>query len=212
MADSQIRALARRLARLERQALQRKQPSLAHSSIDDGALSATDSDGNLTMIIGVQPDGTNTTTVVAGPPPPRPSGVSAQPGFGLVVGRWDGTFEDDVLAPYDFARAEFHVSSIGPDFAPNVVGVGGLTLRATAESPRGGSVTINDIPPGVPMWLKVVIRSQSGKFSEPSEAIPFTAARVHGTNDVEAGTISDVAISDLALTVKKFKTSTHMLY
>lgn len=212
MADAQTLALARRIQRLERQLLQQKQPTLAHSSIDDGALTATDSDGNVTMIIGVQPDGTNTTTVVAGPPPPKPSGVTAIPGFGLVVGRWDGSFESGTVVPLDFARAEFHVSSIGPDFVPNVVGTGGLTLRATAESPRGGSVTINDIPPGTPMWLKVVIRSQSGKFSEPSEPVEFTAARVHGTNDVEPGTIGELAISDLALGVKKFKTSTHMLY
>lgn len=211
MGSLQLQSFARRLAALERDRLLRKQPSLAHSSVDDGALTVT-SDETTAMVIGLQHDGTNTTAVVTGPPPAKPLGVSAVPGFGLVVGVWDGSFEGDVVAPMDFARAEFHISSAGADFEPAVVGTGSTTLRATVESPRGGSVTINDVPYGVPMWLRVVIRSQAGKFSPPSDAIPFTAARIHGATDIEAGTISDIAISDLALSVKKFKTSTHMLY
>jgi len=163
MSEPQTRALARRIANLERRSLQTKQPGLGFSSIDDGAIMATDVDQNLKMVIGNQFDGTVTTAVVSGPVPPVPSIPIVQSALEGAVIRWDGEFVDSIVAPMDFARVEVHAST-DPDFTAEFA----ETLLATFESPRGSEVYVN-LAPG-DYYVKFVTRSEAGVRSDPSEA------------------------------------------
>ena len=232
MADFQLRALARRLAVLERDRLQRKLPSLAYSSIDDGALTVTDGDGTTTMVIGQQSDGTSTTTVIAGPPPPMPAGVSAEAFFDGALAAWDGTWVGGVAPPLDFARVEIHASQAGPDFVPDLVGSPSPTMVGSFSSVRGGRYSIGHLDATTPWYFCFVARSQSGKFSDPTPSVgPITPSKVESVdigeaaitayqladNAVTSGKIAPLAvdsdnIADFAVAITKLKTTTHMIY
>lgn len=165
MGDHQIRVLARRLAVLEQQIRLRKQPSLAYSSIDDGALMATDADGNTTMVIGVQHDGTNGAAPIVGPTPPQPTLPLVTPAAGGLRVYWDGTFADGSVAPMDFARVVAYAvpSSVytGPNPLDQTRIVGAFT------SATGGEITAGLAPEEHAVYL--VCWSQAGKFSPASD-------------------------------------------
>lgn len=181
-AHPEVRSLARRLDRLERSSRIRKQPGLAHSSIEDGALHAV-LDGETVMVIGQQYDGTNAAAVVAGPTPPVPAGLSVtnETSGGLTV-RWDGTFVDAVVAPMDFQRVTVHA-------IPTATWDGSLDPQTTdlalgsISSATGGQVWI-PVTPEIDMTVILIAWSQAGKLSLPS--LPETGAAVAPGLDTNA--------------------------
>lgn len=167
MAHQSLEKFARRLRRVEREVKHLgSAPRLAYSSVEGGTLDFHDSDGNLAISIGEQPDGTNAQVVASGPTPPTPAGVSGTPYFDGVVAKWDGTWEGGGVAPLDFARVEIHAST-DPDFLPDLVGAPSGSLVASFSSPRGGAYSVS-LEYGVDWYIKFIARSQTGAFSDPT--------------------------------------------
>lgn len=168
MADSQIRALARRIAALEKAKLHAKQPNLGFSTIEGGgAIQATDETDTLTMVVGQQFDGTNTAAVVTGPTPPSPTLplVTAQPGAIRVY--WDGTFAGGAVAPMDFARVLAYAEPVssydGPDPLNQAYIIGEFNTAT------GGEITAA-LPGGIEYVVYFVTWTQAGKFGPASLA------------------------------------------
>lgn len=163
--DPQLRALARRVRSLEKSRLASKQPTLGNSSIEGGALQAADVDGNLTMILGEQFDGTNAPAVVTGPTPPQPLQPLVTPMPGGLRVYWDGTFTGGDVAPMDFARVLVYAvpSSVytGPDPLNQAIVVGTFT------SATGGEITAGLDP--VEHTVYLVAWSIAGKYGAASD-------------------------------------------
>lgn len=196
MSGAALTRLAERLDRLERNQLANSVPQLQFSSVEDGgSIDVNDADGQTTMQIGGQFDGTYMAAVLKGPKPPTPAGLIVTPQAGALIVRWDGTFADEAIVPMDFSRVEIHVST-EPAFDPSTA----ETLRATIETPRGSFAGIS-LPGNVTHYVKLVARSLAGAASDPS-------VEVAGTPTL----IADEDIADFALTVKKMHSLSHQLY
>lgn len=174
MADPQIKALARRLANLERQRLLSKQPTLGHSTIDGGgAIQVTNEDDVLTMIVGKQFDDTTTASVVTGPTPPTPivPFLTVTPGALRIY--WDGTFASGAVAPMDFARVLAYAEPLstytGPEPLNQALIVGQFT------SATGAELTAS-LDPGVEYVVYFVAWTQAGKYSAASGVATATPA------------------------------------
>lgn len=169
--DPQIRALARRVASLEKARLAHKQPRLAHSSIEGGALQATDDYGDLTMILGTQFDGTTAPVVVVSPAPPKPSlpFITAQQGALRVY--WDGTWADGAVAPMDFARVTVYARPLASYVEPeplNQAIIVGTFVQAT-----GGEVTAA-LDPGIEYAVYFHAWNVAGKYGPSSDVATGT--------------------------------------
>ncbi|MFE7129327.1 hypothetical protein ACFVIM_00510 [Streptomyces sp. NPDC057638] len=195
---------AARLAQVERR-LDRasRTAQLAYSSIENGAIEVHDDAGQLTGIIGVQPDGTTGVNIVNGPPPPRPTAPLVTSVLGGIGVRWDGTWADALAAPLDIARVEIHTAPTS-SFVP-----GRGTLRTTMESPQGGTTVISTRA-STPLFVRLVARTTSGAAGEPSNVVgPVGPALVAGsdlaaasvtTGKLAAGAVETAHISIGAIT------------
>src|SRR5699024_11573403 len=65
-----------------------------------------DADGNLSVTLGKQEDGTYSARPVAGPPPPAPVGLDAEGDAGLIHASWQGAFWAGAAMPRDFEAVE----------------------------------------------------------------------------------------------------------
>lgn len=140
-------ALAQEIADLRRrvEALAHK-GQLANSSIEDGALTAFDRQGNVRQIIGLQPDGAITVTDHNGPPPPEPTAPIAAALVGQASVEWDGLFKEyrdadsgffvRAPTPSDFKHVEVHAST-SPGYEQT-----DATQVGTIVSRQGGRVTV----------------------------------------------------------------------
>ncbi|MFJ4684703.1 hypothetical protein [Streptomyces sp. NPDC088789] len=197
--STDLARLAARVAALERQlARTTRTARLAYSSIEDGAIEVYDRDGSLSAIVGVLPDGTSGIAPVNGAPPPIPTAPNLTSVLGGIAAGWDGTFEDALVAPLDFARTEVHASSTG-NFTPSAG-----TLVATLESPRGGTVTL-PVPAWQTVHVRLVGRNTSGTAGEPSEQAGPLGPLAVVADDVRAGVISEVALAEGAVSRSKLQ-------
>lgn len=165
-----MRALAKRLSKVERQVRLRKQPGLAFSSIDDGAMLAT-TDGSTTMVIGTQYDGTNGAVPIMGPNPPRPEMPFLTPTPGGLRIFWDGTFPDGSVAPMDFTRVQAHAVPISNFVSANPLDH--TTVVATFPSATGGEVSAI-LDPDTEYVVYLVTWTAAGRFSNPSDVAHAT--------------------------------------
>lgn len=146
MADPQTRKLARQLVGLEeRLHYLETVPQLAHSSIDDHGLPVYDADGEVTAVVGKQPDGTWGAPPLAGPVPPTPVGMSATGGAGIIHVRWTGQLLAEAPAPLDFDTLEVLVDGTLAGAIPNRDG-GTVTIEA-AQGLRFVSARIRTLVP-----------------------------------------------------------------
>lgn len=153
---------ARRLARLEQEVKALgSTPQLAYSSVEDGAVGVR-INGQYTMQIGLQHDGTSTSAVLTGPRPPVPTVALVTPvPAGLTV-YWDGTFADGSVAPMDFARVTVHAvpADIFTEYDPlDQRFIIGAIAQAT-----GGEVSAHLAPQ--PYVVYLAAWSESGNFSD----------------------------------------------
>lgn len=180
--DPQIRALVRRISALEKGLLATRQPSLGNSSIEGGALQAANDNGDLTMIVGSQFDGTNTASVVTGPTPPKPVLPLLTEASGVLKVYWDGTFEGGAVAPMDFSRvlayAEPSSTYDGPDPMNQALIIGEFNTATGAEISAA-------LPGGVEHVVYLVTWTQAGKFGLASDASLGTPEVVVVTADIE---------------------------
>lgn len=211
---SALTALARRITRVERELRRQRTPQLSHSSVEGGTLDFNDEDGNLGIVVGQQPDGTNAPVVVSGPAPPTPAGVSVGPWPNSLMATWDGTWVGDGVAPLDFTRVEIHASTTGPDFVPDLVGpaAASSTLRGTIESSRGGRFPLFGLGYDADVWVKFVARSAPGKWSDPTDAVgPNRPQRIQ-TEDLAPDAVDSTKIADFSLAVTKFNSRQHLIH
>jgi hypothetical protein len=152
--------LARKVEALERA------PRLANASIEGYPLTVNDETGQTRQTIGLQPDGTYTTTDVNGPPPPVPSLPTLEARPGTLVVTWDGKFLGDVAAPADWDHVEVHVSDVS-GYTPT-----DTTQVATFNTLKGGSVTLALDPVAQYVVLQAV--STSRAESVPTPEVPGT--------------------------------------
>lgn len=189
MTTRPLQDLMRRIRRLERQVeAGTSQPQLAFSSIEDGFVMEYDIDGNPTMQIGQQYDGSHIAAPLIGPIPPAPTGLTFTPAPGGVEVTWNGTFFGDVVAPMDFARVDIAVST-NPAFDAVAT-----PPYASIASPRGGGVFIPLIE-GATVYLAAVTRSVAGKVSTPSSTASvvvgsFPAASSDGIAPTQASVLT----------------------
>lgn len=123
-----LRRLARQLVDVTRRLKHLETvPQLAHSSLDDHGMPVYDADGNLTVTIGKQADGTWGAPPVKGPVPPQPAGVEAEGDAGVIRASWQGVFWAGAAKPMDFEAVEVLVDG---------------TVYAGIHDPQGGSVSV----------------------------------------------------------------------
>src|ERR1044072_4649689 len=159
--QSGLRGLAEKLNDLDRKVRANSSPQLAHSSIEDGAVQAYDRDGNQTMQIGKQWDGTYVPASMNGPIPPVPSAPIVTGATESLIVAWDGSFAGGLVpTPMDFLRVDAHVGAT-PDFIPDHG-----NRRLSFVAPQGGEMSIG-LPPGT-YYVKLVCWSIAGKVSEAS--------------------------------------------
>ncbi|MFB7424750.1 hypothetical protein ACFC0K_15905 [Streptomyces hydrogenans] len=189
-----IAAFAARLAAVERRLDSTSRTAqLAYSSIEDGAISVFDGEGSLRAIIGQQPDGTTGLTVTNGPPPPQPVAPTLVPSIGGITVGWDGRFLDGSATPLDWARLEIHTAEA--EFTPDA-----STLRATIESPQGGTFTV---AAETPQYVCLVARNTSGTASLPSPLAGPLGRMPVVAETVLAGIVDELALADAAVSRAK---------
>jgi hypothetical protein len=156
-------------------------PQLIYSSIDNGSLPVKDENGQTTVIIGQQFDGTAGAITVAGPNPPIPSAPTAEPVPGGINITWDGTFEDPqpaytspVVAPMTFNGVVVEVAD-NPSFA---ITSGGTVNRGVIPQASGGDRSVAWPTGGITLYVRLRTRDLSGKLSDPSISISVTSGQV----------------------------------
>lgn len=183
--------IGRILVSLQKQINALGSPQLANSSITDSSINEYQAqiaeDGavvneQLVSTWGRQYDGTHGIVALAGPTPPTPDPGTATPVPTGLLASWGGTWattpEDflagrPTVAPMDFTQVEVHASTTA-DFT----GMLFTTKRGEITSARGGEVFI-PAGPDVPVYVRLVARTTSGKASLASEVSgPFYAGKV----------------------------------
>lgn len=186
MSNHQLKALARRVARIEKRLLRSKQPTLSFSSVEDGAISVTDVDDNLVMLIGKQYDNTNTASVLVAPAPPTPSVPYVVPAIGGLRIYWDGTYEDGAVSPMDWTRVTIHVIPTAEfvDFDPlDQSHIYGAFTHATGGDMLIGLEGYDEHTVYFYAW------NEAGTFSEPSQVAISSPRQVSGP-DIEANSVT----------------------
>src|SRR5699024_11120851 len=123
-----LRRLARQLADYGRRLRHLETvPQLSNSSLDDHGMPVYDADGNLSVTLGKQSDGTYSARPVRGPIPPAPAGLDAEGDAGLVHASWQGVFWAGAAFPRDFEAVEVLVDG---------------NVHGAIHDPDGGSVTV----------------------------------------------------------------------
>ncbi|MEU6318086.1 hypothetical protein [Streptomyces sp. NPDC047009] len=195
MADT-LAVLAGRIAALERLVRDLSRASrLANSSIENGSITVYDNDGVLRGSIGLQTDGTVALAAVNGPTPPVPTAPAIASVLGGVAVTWGGQFADGSLAPADFGYVEVHFST-SPDFPDDV------SLFAAFYSTQPATMTV---PAGVPVWVRLVCVSTSGKASAPSAVAGPAGPAPVVAQSVLDGIVTELALADGAVTQAKIE-------
>lgn len=159
MSSIEMKRLARRIAKIEREQANMSKPQLAYSSIENGNIKSYEGD-DLKMSIGLQDDGSSTMRFFDGPTPPIPAGFTALADGPLIQGTWDGSFVDGQQATYDLAYLEVAATLVEDDTRVSF---------ATITAKEGASASVVANQSG--LWA-VAVRSvsQAGKKSEFASA------------------------------------------
>lgn len=160
--------LARQLSILERDVHQLKlrKPSLATSSIEDGAIDEYTQDGTLASSTGKQADGSHVSMPFTGPKPAAPVAPTLQAVPGAVEVRWNGKFTEAQVSSLDFKHVAIHLStSPAVDTTPS-------GQVATIRGELGDVATL--VAAAGTVYVALVAWTSAGKASEPSEVTSVT--------------------------------------
>ena len=168
---SSAKRLAREILDTRRLALgHATSPQLTSSALDGGQLDITDGDGNRIGGLGLGDDGGFVIDYTGGPKPPKPSPPTVTADAGIFRIEWDGSFvnegDEGILATSDTDRVEIH-ASMDENFVPDRVESFGGAF-ATLD---GGSFTLGPLPEAGTYYFRLVARSKSAQFSEPSDRV-----------------------------------------
>ena len=175
-----LRKLARQLVTVDKRVRDLETvPQLAHSSLDDQGMHVYDADGNLSVTLGKQSDGTYSARPVRGPIPPAPAGLGAEGDAGLVHASWQGVFWAGAASPRDFEAVEVLVDG---------------NVHGAIHDPGGGSVTV----PAFAGEREVSFRtlSQAGRRSDATGHVTVTVqSKASVQLDEARGRIEDAEVS-----------------
>jgi hypothetical protein len=168
-----IEILAQQIEGLRREIAAMKSPQLVRSSLDNGAMTITQtSNGSqqVTGAVGVQYDGTSGAVTLAGPTPPTPTPPTVSTAIGGIKVHWDGRYVDPqpgfsspVVAPLDWSAVDVQVSN-DPAFPGNTLQL----TQASFVSAAGGDVFVAWPTSGDEVYVRLLVRSKPGKYSAPS--------------------------------------------
>lgn len=105
--------------------------------------------------------------------PPKPSTPVVTALLGQVLATWDGLGDGAVALPSDFARLEFHASTVS-GFAPSAA-----TLVDQSTARQGGmSTVVTGFGYDVPVYVRLVMYDRSGNVSPVSDEASATPRRL----------------------------------
>ena len=168
---SSAKRLAREILDTRRIALgHATSPQLTSSAIDGGGIAFRDAEGNPIAGLGLDDDGGFVIDYTGGPKPPKPSPPTVTADAGIFRIEWDGSFvnegDEGILATSDTDRVEIH-ASMDENFVPDRVESFGGAFAAL----DGGSFTLGPLPEAGTYYFRLVARSKSAQFSEPSDRV-----------------------------------------
>lgn len=114
---------------------------------------------------------------------------------GLLV-TWDGRTAASGFYDANWVRAEVHCSTT-TGFTPSLA-----TLSGIFTSP-GGGVTLSNLSPDSTYYVVLLCYDRSGNVSIPSAQASGVPARITGTNDIVAGSVTADLLATLALYAQK---------
>jgi hypothetical protein len=179
--------LEARIANLERG---QRSGQLRYSTVDNGTLTFNDGDGNPTLVLGLQSDGTHalnaTGDTVPDTPPSTPTLI---PEIQALMVAWNGEMSDASTPLSDFQHVEVH-SSADPAFTPDPTTLQGALATA-------GTFRIGGLQPGQPYYVALVTVNAAGNSSEPSAvavAVPLAVASGIAPGDLTASQIGNLGV------------------
>lgn len=187
--------LARFEQRIKR--LERASNRFANVSIDGGSLPIYDSNGNIRVILGEQPDGSYTWTDFNGTPPPAPSTPTVSAATGGLVVVWDGATGDGTVWPNDFMHTEIHLSTVS-GFTPD-----DITQVGVLPSLKGGVYTVGSLTPGAPYYVTLVAVNTSRVESVPSVEVSGVPATAVDSAALDAISMDVAAAQDAVATMNR---------
>ena len=175
-----LRRLARQLADYGRRLRHLETvPQLSNSSLDDHGMPVYDADGNLSVTLGKQSDGTYSARPVRGPIPPAPAGLDAEGDAGLVHASWQGVFWAGAAFPRDFEAVEVLVDG---------------NVHGAIHDPDGGSVTVPAFAGERVVSFRTL--SQAGRRSDATGHVTVTVqSKASVQLDEARGRIEDAEVS-----------------
>ena len=163
----QLTEMQARITQLERGA---GTVQLDNASIEGGALTINDADGNPAIVLGLQEDGTYAHAATGSGGPPPPSDPVVVPLVQSLMITWDGSMAGGTPPLADLAGVQVHVST-DPGFVP-----GPDTLQSTFISP--GVRPVVGLIQGLTYYVALVTINAAGVLSEPSNLIPGIPMKV----------------------------------
>lgn len=171
--DPAIAKLSSTLGRMQRDIDQIKRNQRMHqldfASIENGALSLYDLNGNLRSLLGTQQDGTWALQHFNGGNPLAPSAPVLASGINALYVGWNGAMGDGSAPLSDFAGVQVHVSAT-PSFTPS-----SQTLQGVLTS--AGTWPVHNLTAGTTYYVLLVAVTTSGA-STPSAYSSGTPASV----------------------------------
>lgn len=164
-----------------------KASQLKYSSIEDGSIAVFDREGLERLRLGLQPDGSFTSSSQNNPdPPPVPRPPLLTAGKGTIKIQSQGSIREDGAWPADFSHLNVYASI---DQGPN-------QLAGTIAVDPGNFVLgpLDYVP--VEVWLTAV--NHSRRESAASESATATPEKVVA-DDILAGTITALELADAAV-------------
>jgi hypothetical protein len=179
----QIVALQGKVAQLERN---QRSASLPNSSIDNGAITVNDASGTAALVVGLQPDGTYSTSSVTSATPAQAPSDPVVNGFmlGLLV-TWDGRMADGTAPLTDFSDVEVHCSLV-PNFTPDVTTIQGSMTKA-------GFFFINSLLPNTTYYVVLLAVNEAGNTGPLSNYVTATPTDV--PTNIPGGGITSTLIA-----------------
>ena len=170
---TEISRLARQLSELQQRITQLERGAstmqMDNVSIEGGALTINDADGNTAIVLGAQDDGTFAHVAVNASPPPQPSDPVVTPAILSAMVAWDGNMAGGAPPLADLAGVQVHCS-IAASFTP-----GPNTLQSTfiaqGVRPVGGLLA------GYTYYICLVAVNQAGLTGPPSNVVAVVPAQ-----------------------------------
>jgi hypothetical protein len=173
--NKQLTTMQGRITQLERN---QRSTQLENTTVENGAVTFNDPNGNPAIILGAQSDGSFAHSAVGLVNPETPSDPVVVPSVGGLAVTWDGFMADGTPPLADFSRIEVHCSTVNA-FTPTQATYQGHMVTA-------GTFNISGLTPGTVYYILLVTVNASGNPSPATDYIIGIPLLVPGTSIVAA--------------------------